>query len=83
MYYYTRALDNTILVVIEDLAVAQIQSNIEMIDALAHLLNYAAMQLNAKIRYYKSSIILHIHSDRSYLFVAKGRSRVGSYYFFY
>ena len=82
MYYYAQTLDNTMLVAIEDLAAAQTQGNNEIMDALMHLLNYMAIYLNAKIRYYKSGMILYIHSNRSYLFVAKRRSRVGNYYFF-
>ena len=31
------------------------------------LLNYATAHLNAKIRYTASNMILHIHSDASYL----------------
>ena len=32
------------------------------------ILNYAATHLNSKIRYTASNMILHIHSDASYLY---------------
>ena len=45
------------------------------------LLNYAATQPNAKIRYTASDIILYIHSNSSYLSDPRAHSRAGGHYF--
>ena len=81
MHYYARALDNITLVSISNLASAQTNSNKVMIKVLIYLLNFIVIYPNIKIRFYCSSIILYIHSDRSYLSIAKGQSRVRGFYF--
>jgi hypothetical protein len=45
------------------------------------LLNYCATHPDAVVRYHASDMALHIHSDASYLSVAKARSRAGGYFF--
>ena len=45
------------------------------------ILNYAATHPNAKIRYTASDMILHIHSDASYLSKPQACSRAGGHYF--
>ena len=50
-------------------------------EATVHLLNYAATHPEAVIRFHKSAMILHIHSDASYLSEPKSRSRVGGFFF--
>ena len=50
-------------------------------DAAIHLLNYCATHPDATIRFHSSDMILHIHSDASYLSVHGARSRVGGYFF--
>ena len=50
-------------------------------DALVHLLDYAATHPDAKVRFYKSDMILYAHSDASYLSEPKARSRVGGYFY--
>ena len=45
------------------------------------LLNYAATHPNAQIRNTARKTILHIHSDASYLFRPRSRSRAGGHYF--
>ena len=79
--YYGRALDSTMLVAIGDLAAAQSKGNKETMQQLTHLLNYAATHPDAQVRFYASGMILHVHSDGSYLSVARGRSRAGGYFF--
>ena len=44
-------------------------------DKVQPLLDYLASNLNAKIRYHASGMILFIHSDASYLSVTKARIR--------
>ena len=46
-----------------------------------HFLTYAAMHPNATIKFYKSDMILKIHSDASYLSKRQGRSRAGGHFY--
>lgn len=78
---YGRALDNIMLVEIRELAAAQAKGNEETMKQLTHLLNYAATHPNAKINFYRSGMILHIHSDGSFLSISKSKSRAGGFYF--
>ena len=50
-------------------------------DIINHFLDYVATHPIVKLRYHKSKMVLHIHSDGLYLFVDKSKSRVGGYYF--
>jgi hypothetical protein len=45
------------------------------------LLDYLATHPDATIRYYASDMILHIHSDASYLSASNARSRLGGLFF--
>jgi hypothetical protein len=49
--------------------------------ATNQLLDYLATHLDATIRYHASDMILHIHSDASYLSVSNARSRLGGMFF--
>lgn len=80
-YYYARAMDVTMTVAINDLAVAQTKGNKKTMTALMCLLNYAATHPDAKIRYSRSGMILHMHSDESYLSLPKAKSRARGHYF--
>jgi hypothetical protein len=44
-------------------------------------LDYLATHPDATIRYHASDMILHIHSDASYLSVSNARSRLGGLFF--
>ena len=46
-----------------------------------HFLTYAASHPNATIKFYKSDMILKIHSDASYLSERQGRSRAGGHFY--
>ena len=48
---------------------------------LVHLLNYTVMHPDTKIRFHCSRIILHTHSDGSYLSVDLARSRIAGFFF--
>jgi hypothetical protein len=45
--------------------------------ATNQMLDYLATHQDATIRYHASGMILHIHSDASYLSVSKSRSHLG------
>ena len=50
-------------------------------EEVIHLLNYAESNPDAEIRYQASDMVLHIHSDASYLSETKARSRAGGHFF--
>lgn len=81
LLYYALAVDNTMLVALGDLASAQTKGTTATLEAITQLLNYAATHPNATVRYHSSDMVLHIHSDASYLSAPKARSRAGGQYF--
>ena len=81
LLYYGRAVDSTILPCLGSLGSAQATPT-EKTDAIVnHLLAYLHSHPNATIRYHASGMILHIHSDASYLSEANARSRAGGYFY--
>ena len=77
LLYYARAVDSTMLVALGTLASAQTKATTNTMKAANQLLDYAATHPNAKIRFKKSDMILHVHSDASYLSETEARSRAG------
>jgi hypothetical protein len=51
------------------------------VEKLTQLLNYCAMNPNATIQYASSYMVLHIHSDASYLLELKSRNRIVGHFF--
>jgi hypothetical protein len=49
--------------------------------ATNQILDYLATHPDATIRYHASGMVLHIHSDASYLSVSNARSRLGGLFF--
>jgi hypothetical protein len=74
--FYARVVDPTMLVALGTLAAAQSHGIEATADTLTRLLNYAATHPDAQIRYTASDMTLYVHSNASYLSVAKARSRV-------
>ena len=81
LLYYARAVDSTMLVALGTLASAQTKGTEQTMEALVHLLNYAATHPDAVVRFYRSDMLLAIHSDASYLSEPNAKSRVGGYFF--
>ena len=79
LLYYARAVDNTMLLALNSIASAKTTQKTAR--AVIHLLNYAATHPNATIRYHKSDMVLHGHSDAAYLNEPKSRSRSGGFWF--
>jgi hypothetical protein len=79
--YYTRAVDPTVLMPLNDIAMEQTKFTEKTQAATNQLLNYLATNPDATIRYHASDMILYIHSDASYLSVSNARSRLGSLFF--
>jgi hypothetical protein len=67
--YYARAVDPTVLMPLNDIATEQTKATEKTQAAADQLLDYLATHPNATIRYHASDMILHIHSDASYLSV--------------
>ena len=79
--YYSRTLDNIMLVTINDMSYEQSSVTTSTIAIVKYFLNYAATYPIAKLRNHKSNMILHVYSDGSYLSVSKSRSRAGGHFF--
>ena len=79
--YYARAIDNTMHVALGSLGSAQSKGTKATAKAATKLLNYAATHPDAVIKFRASDMILHIHSDASYLSEPKARSRAGGFFY--
>jgi hypothetical protein len=79
--YYARAVDPTVLMPLNDIATEQTKATENTQAATNQLLDYLATHPDATIRYHASDMILHIHSDASYLSVSNTRSRLGGLFF--
>jgi hypothetical protein len=67
LLYYVRAVDPTLIMPINVLASEQSKATEVMANKVIKLLNYCNTHPETKIRYHASDMILHIHSDASYL----------------
>jgi len=81
LLYYARAVDPTLLVALGTIAGDQNKPTETTAQAITQILNYVATHPLAVITYKASPMQLHIHSDASYLSVAKARSRAGGHFF--
>ena len=81
LLFYGRAVDNTMLVALNELGSAQAHGTEATAEATVKLLNYAATHPDAVIRYKASKMIYRIHTDASYLSCPKARSRAGGYHY--
>jgi hypothetical protein len=79
--YYARAVDPTVLMPLNDITTEQTKMTEKTQAATNQLLDYLATHPDATIRYHASDMILHIHSDASYLSVSNARSRLGGLFF--
>ena len=79
--YYGIALDNTLLVGLNDISLEQSKATSNTSKKITKLLNYVAAHPNAFIRYHSSGIQLYVHRDASYLSVNKARSRAGGIHY--
>ena len=65
--FYSRAVDPTMLMALSIIATEQTQGTQTTKEKAEHFLTYAATHPNDTIKFYKSDMILKIHSDASYL----------------
>jgi hypothetical protein len=73
--------DPKILMPLNDISTEQTKATKKTQVATDQLLDYLATYPDATIRYYASDMILHIHSDASYLSVSNARIRLGVLFF--
>jgi hypothetical protein len=74
--YYARVVDPTVLMTLNDIATEQTKSTEKTQAATNRMLNYMTTHPDATIRYQASDMILHIHSDASYISVSNAQSRL-------
>ena len=79
--YYARAIDNTILVALNEIAASQSAPTQHTNEKIKMLLDYLSTYPEAKIRYTASDMILHLDSDAAYLVAPKARSRIAGYFY--
>ena len=80
LLYYAITVDVTILVALGCIPETQAQGTDKTYDETLWLINYAATHPDATICYSASNMILHVHSDASYLSEPKSRISAGGHY---
>ena len=65
--FYSRAINPTMLMALSIITMEQTQGTQTTKEKAEHFLTYAATHPNTTIKFYKSDMILKIHSDASYL----------------
>jgi hypothetical protein len=81
LLYYARAVDPTLIMPINVLASEQSKGSAVTAEKVIKLLNYCNTHPETKIRYHASNMILHIHSDASYLSETEAKSRAGGFFY--
>jgi hypothetical protein len=81
LLYYARAVDPTLIMPINVLASEQSNATEMTADKVIKLLNYCNTHPETKNRYHASDIILHIHSDASYLSENEAKTRAGGFFY--
>ena len=79
--FYSRAVDPTMLTALSIIATEQTQGTNTTKEKAEHFLKYATSHPNTTIKYYKSNMVLKIHSDASYLSEHQGRSCTGGHFY--
>jgi hypothetical protein len=81
LLYYARAVDPTLLMPINVLASEQLNATEVTADKVIKLLNYCNTHPETKTRYHASAMLLHIHTDTSYLSENESKSRAGGFFY--
>jgi hypothetical protein len=81
LLYYARAVDPTLIMPINVLASGQSKATEVTADKVIKLLNYCDTHPETKIRYHASEMVLHIHSDASYLSENEAKSRAWGFFY--
>eukprot|EP00957_Ditylum_brightwellii_P097159 7399885-Ditylum_brightwellii.AAC.1 len=81
LLFYARAVDPIMLMALNAIAAEQEHPTSKTAAAMVQLLNYCATHPEATIQYHASGMVLHIHSDASYLSAPRAHSRAGGHFF--
>jgi hypothetical protein len=81
LLYYARTVDTTLIMPINVLASEQSRATAVTAVKVIKLINYCNTHPETKIRYHASGMILHIHSDASYLSEKEAKSRAGGFFY--
>eukprot|EP00980_Cylindrotheca_fusiformis_P027368 scaffold20194_cov75-Cylindrotheca_fusiformis.AAC.1 len=81
LLYYAKAVDITMVTAIGSIAMDQAAATELTVKDITQLLNYAATNPDATIRFYASDMVLYVESDASYLSETKARSRVAGFHY--
>jgi hypothetical protein len=81
LLYYARAVDRSISMPLNYISTEQTKATEKTQAATNQLLDYLATRPDATIRYHASGMILHIHSNASYLSVSNARSLLDGLFF--
>ena len=81
LLYYSRAVNNTLLVALSALASEQSVATERTNEAITQLLDYCHTHPNASVTFKASDMKLHIHSDAGYLNETKARSLAGGHFY--
>jgi hypothetical protein len=79
--YYSRTVDATMLVALSAIASDQADPAKETMRKTLRFLDYVATHPDAILTYNRSSMVLNVHSDASYLCKPKAKSRAGVHFF--
>jgi hypothetical protein len=79
--YYARAVEPTVIMPLNDISTGKTKETEKTQAATNQLLDYLATLPETTISYHASDMILHIHSDASYISVSNTRSRLGGLFF--
>jgi hypothetical protein len=81
LLYYAKAVDPTLIMPINVLSSEQSNATEVTADKVIKMLNYCNKHPETKILYHASDMILHIHSDASYLSDNEAKSRAGGFFY--
>ena len=81
LLYYSRAVNNKLLVELNDIGTQQVVATESTAAAISQLLDYVATYPNDGTIYRSSDMILAAHSDAGFNNESKGRSRAGAHIF--
>ena len=79
--YYGRAIDNPMLVALNDIGSQQSAPTENTRKEMEWLLDYAATYPNPKLRFYASDMVLHVDSDVAYLVLPNSKSCYAGYFY--
>ncbi len=82
LLYYSHAVDSTMLVALNAIAMQQASPTQKTMERVKQLLDYCASQEEAVSTYHASDMVLAIHSDAGYLNASKLQSRAGGHFSF-